>query len=143
MKVVFPFKKNWQIIEAAGGGFINDKVPKLAGSLAYYMVFSMGPLLLIIITLCSYFFGRAAVEGRVYLQLQGFVGQDTAAQLQQIIKNASMSGKTVLASALVYIANHWSGATFSIHDFLNQQNIFHKMVQWLGDGIPFPAAQSP
>jgi membrane protein len=38
------------------------------------------------------------VEGRVYAELQGFVGQDRAAQLQQIIKNASMSAKTVLAS---------------------------------------------
>jgi membrane protein len=76
------------------------RFPNLAGSLAYYMVFSMGPLPLIIITLCSYFFGRAAVVGWVDAQLRGFVGQDTAAQLQQIIKNASMNGKTVLASAI-------------------------------------------
>ena len=96
----FSLKKNWQILKTAGGGFIDDKVPKLSASLAYYMVFSMGPLLLIIITMCSYFFGRDAVEGRVYTELQGFTGKDTAAQLQQIIRSASLSGKTMLASII-------------------------------------------
>jgi len=90
----------WKIIKASFTGFVNDKVPKLSGSLAYYMIFSMGPLLLIIITLCGFFFGRDAVEGRIYGQLQGFVGQDTAAQLQQIIKSASLSGKTMMATVI-------------------------------------------
>ena len=90
----------WKIIKASFAGFMNDKVPKLSGSLAYYMIFSMGPLLLIIITMCGLFFGRDAVEGRIYGQLQGFVGQDTAAQLQQIIKSASLSGKTMMASVV-------------------------------------------
>ncbi|MEP6748873.1 MAG: YihY/virulence factor BrkB family protein [Bacteroidota bacterium] len=90
----------WKIIKNSFSGFLNDKVPKLSGSLAYYMIFSMGPLLLIIITMCSFFFGRDAAEGKVYGQLQSFVGNDTAIQLQQIIKNASLSGKTMLASII-------------------------------------------
>lgn len=90
----------WNVIKQSFIGFANDKVPKLSGSLSYYMIFSMGPLLLIIITLCSVFFGREAVEGGVYKQLEGFTGHDTAIQLQQIIKNASLSGKTTVATVI-------------------------------------------
>lgn len=94
----------WKIIKNSFSGFANDKVLKLSASLAYYMIFSMGPLLLILITMCSFFFGREAVEGKVYAQLQDFLGSDTALQLQQIIKNASLSGKTITASVVGAVA---------------------------------------
>src|ERR1700712_5283615 len=100
MQIKHSLSTIWKIIKNSFTGFMNDKVPKLSGSLAYYMIFSMGPLLLIIITMCSFFFGRDAAEGRVYGQLQSFVGHDTAIQLQQIIKNASLSGKTMVASVI-------------------------------------------
>src|SRR5580704_1802137 len=90
----------WQILKNSISGFLDDKVMKLSGALAFYMVFSMGPLLLIVITLCSIFFGRESVEGKVYAQLVGFVGQNTAFQLQQIIKNAAISGKNELATVI-------------------------------------------
>jgi len=90
----------WKILKNSFRGFSDDKIPKLSGSLSYYMIFSMGPLLLIIITVCGIFFGRDAIEGGIYKQLQSFTGQDTALQLQQIIKNASLSGKTHIATII-------------------------------------------
>jgi membrane protein len=77
----FSPKGLWKVIKKASNGFIDDKIMKLSGALSFYMIFSMGPLLLIIITMCSIFFGHAAVEGKVYAQLEGFVGHDTAIQL--------------------------------------------------------------
>lgn len=96
----FSFKRLWDVIKNASNGFIDDKLMKLSGALSFYMIFSMGPLLLIIITLCSIFFGRAAVEGKVYAQLEGFIGHDTAIQLQQIIQHAAISGKNTLATII-------------------------------------------
>ena len=96
----FSFKRLWDVIKNASNGFIDDKLMKLSGALSFYMIFSMGPLLLIIITLCSFFFGRAAVEGKVYAQLEGFIGHDTAIQLQQIIQHAAISGKNTLATII-------------------------------------------
>ena len=97
-------KKIWKstatILKDSFNGFVDDKVLKLSASLAYFTVFSMGPLLLMIITLCSIFYGREAVEGRVYGQLEGFTGHDTAIQLQQIIKNAAIMGKGHLAAII-------------------------------------------
>jgi membrane protein len=81
-------------------GFSENKVPKLSASLAYYTVFSLGPLLIVIIFLCSIFLGREAIEGSIYQQIQGFVGDDAAKQIQDIIKNASITGKGTVAATI-------------------------------------------
>ena len=96
----FSFKGFIEIFKNAFAGFSDDKVTKLSGSLAYYTVFSMGPLLIVIISLCGLFLGKEAVEGKIYGQLAGFVGADTAAQLQEIIKNASLAGKSKVAAII-------------------------------------------
>ena len=90
----------WEIIKSTASGFIEDKVTKLSGSLAYYTVFSMGPLLVVIIALCGLFLQREAVENRIYSILNDFVGNDTAMQLQEIIKNASLAGKSKIAAII-------------------------------------------
>ncbi len=91
------FKVLWQVLKDSFKGFSEDKITKLSGSLAYYTVFSMGPLLIVIISLCGFFFGREAIESSIYGQIRGFVGSDTALQIQEIIKNASLEGKGTLA----------------------------------------------
>lgn len=94
-------KKNFKgfinVFKNAFKGFAEDKVTKLSGSLAYSTIFSLGPLLIVIISLCGIFLGKDAVEGKIYGQLTAFVGADTAAQLQQIIRHASLAGKNTLA----------------------------------------------
>lgn len=100
MKKKISFKGIWHVLKGAGGGFADDKVTKLSGSLAYYTVFSMGPLLVLVISLSGLFFGREAAEGKVYETLVNFVGQNVAAQLQQIIQNASLSGKGHVAAII-------------------------------------------
>jgi membrane protein len=68
----------WEVLKASFKGFVEDKVPKLSASLAYYTVFSLGPLLIMLIYLCSIFFGREAIEGTIYNQIDGFVGREAA-----------------------------------------------------------------
>src|SRR6476620_2083412 len=100
MKKKLTAKGIWKVLKGAFTGFSDNKVTKLSGSLAYYTVFSMGPLLVVIISLCGLFLGREAVEGKIYHTLTGFVGSDTAAQLQEIIKNASLAGKSKIAAII-------------------------------------------
>ncbi|WP_432708617.1 YihY/virulence factor BrkB family protein [Pedobacter sp.] len=90
-------KGSWEVLKDAFGGFSDHKVTKLSGSLAYYTVFSMGPLMIVIIAICSFFLGREAIEGQIYQQLAGFLGPDTASQLQDMIKKAAISGKSLVA----------------------------------------------
>jgi len=103
-------------------GFSENKIPKLGASLAYYTVFSLGPLLIVIIFLCSVFLGREAVEGAVYDQIKGFVGDDAAHQIENIIRNASITGKGPFA-AIIGIFTLLLGATTvfgEIQDSINQ-----------------------
>jgi membrane protein len=97
------FKGIIGVLKNSSKGFSDDKILKLSASLAYYTVFSLGPLLIVIIFLCGIFFGREAVEGTIYGQIKNFVGSDAAAQLQEIIKNAAISGKGNVAAVISVI----------------------------------------
>ena len=83
----------WQALKEAFKGFSADKVMKLSGSLAYYTVFSLGPLLIVLIYIAGMFLGQEAAQGAVYDQVQKFIGHDGALQLQEIIKNAAIDDK--------------------------------------------------
>lgn len=108
MKITF--KGLWKILKDSFTGFSNDRIMKLSAALAYYTVFSVGPLLIVIVFLCSFFFGREAIEGTIYGQIEGFVGHDAAIQLQEIIKNAAIGGKGKVA-AIIGIITLVIGAT--------------------------------
>jgi membrane protein len=100
----------WKVLKDSFTGFSNDRIMKLSAALAYYTVFSVGPLLIVIVFLCSFFFGREAIEGTIYGQIEGFVGHDAAIQLQEIIKNAAIGGKGKVA-AIIGIITLVIGAT--------------------------------
>lgn len=91
-------------------GFSQDKVPKLGGSLAYFTIFSLGPMLLVVIFLAGLFLGRQAVEGSLYGQIHELVGPSAAQQVQELIKSASTSGGRG-AAAIVGIVTLLIGAT--------------------------------
>ncbi|MEO8763329.1 MAG: YihY/virulence factor BrkB family protein [Ginsengibacter sp.] len=108
MKITF--KGLWKVLKDSFKGFSEDRIMKLSAALAYYTVFSVGPLLIVIVFLCSFFFGREAIEGGIYGQIEGFVGHDAAIQLQEIIKNAAIGGKGKVA-AIIGIVTLLIGAT--------------------------------
>jgi len=103
-------KETGKVIMQSFKNFGEDKIPKYSASLAYTTVFSLGPLLIVIIFLCSIFFGQEATQGKIYSQMQQFVGQDAALQLQTIIQNASISNKGSFA-AVIGIVTLILGAT--------------------------------
>lgn len=103
-------KEVGKVIIQSFKNFGADKIPKYSASLAYTTIFSFGPLLIVIIFLCSIFFGQEATQGKIYGQLQQFVGQDAALQLQTIIQNASISDKGSFA-AVIGIVTLVLGAT--------------------------------
>jgi len=91
-------KKIGNVAITAFKSFSDDKILKYSASLAYTTVFSMGPLLIVMIFLVGFLFGHEATEGKVFFQMQQFVGTDAAKQLQTIIQNASLSGKKAFAA---------------------------------------------
>jgi membrane protein len=77
--------------------FLDDRALKFSASLSYYTVFSLAPLLLLMISLAGVFFGHDAIQGQVFNEMNGLIGNQAAAQIQDIIKNMELSGKTTIA----------------------------------------------
>jgi membrane protein len=106
----FSLKGIGHLLKDSFSGFSEDKVPKLGGALAYFTIFSIGPMLLVIIFLVGIILGKQAVEGSLYQQIQQLVGSDSAQQIQQIIKSAAISKGGTIAF-VIGLATLLIGAT--------------------------------
>ena len=89
-------KKFFNILKGTASAFSQDNCIKLSASLSYYTIFSIGPLLIIIISLSAIFYGREAVQGRLYGQISGLIGSDAALQIQEIIKKSPHANKSFI-----------------------------------------------
>lgn len=85
---------SWCILKNTFSDFVDDRGLKLSASLSYYTIFSLAPLLLLLISLAGVFFGREAIQGQVFNEINGLIGNQAALQIQEIIKNMELSGKT-------------------------------------------------
>ncbi len=90
-------KNAWTIIRDTATGFGDDKGLKLSASLAYYTVFSLAPLLLLLISLVGIFFGRDAIQGQLFYEINGLLGNEAAAQVQEMVKNMELSNNGTVA----------------------------------------------
>lgn len=100
---------------------MNDRGLKLSAALSYYTIFSLPPLLIIIISLCGMFFGPEAVRGEIYGQIRGLTGDEAALQLQEIIKNVSLYPDNTFTAIIGVITLFFgaSGVFVEIQDSIN------------------------
>ena len=96
----FSIKDIWSIIKQSFSDFIDNKVLKLSAALAFYTIFSLPAMLIIIISVSDIFYGRAAIEGTLYHQIAEFVGKDAALQIQQTIRGAALSQSSYFATVV-------------------------------------------
>jgi len=125
-KIKKTFKDSWCILKDTFTSFMADKGLKLSASLSYYTMFSLAPLLLLIISLASTFFGRDAIEGRVFYQIRDLIGPQAAVQIQQVIKNLELSGKTNL-SLIIGVFTLILGATTVFGEIQDSINMIWKV----------------
>lgn len=72
-----------------------DKVPRLGAALAYYTVFSLAPLLLLILSGLSLFYEKSTVRSRLLNEISVFIGSETAEAVGEIAQSASRSGQAL------------------------------------------------
>ena len=95
-----PVKIIWNSIKNAIGAFFEHNVLKLSAALAYYTIFSLPGLIVIVVWVSDIFYGHEAVEGKVYGQIADLVGSDAAIQIQETIRNATLSSEGGFATAV-------------------------------------------
>ena len=100
----------WQLSRESVSAWIDDYAPSMGAAISYYTAFSIAPLLLIVIAVAGLVLGQEAASGRIFTQLQGLIGDDGAAAIQGMVKSASSTGKSTIAT-IVGIATLLFGAT--------------------------------
>jgi membrane protein len=111
----------WRILKRAAMEFISDDGLKLSAALSYYTIFSIGPVLIIIMSLAGIFYGKEAVQGKIYQQIQGLVGSSVAIQIQEIIRNIEESQLSTSGAAvgIVILIIGATGVFTEIQDSIN------------------------
>jgi membrane protein len=100
----------WRMLKTAAKRW-NDKDPwRESAIIAYYAIFSMPGLLLVIITLAGYFFGESQISGYINQQIAEEMGEDTARQVQSVVDMAYDKDQSLIAT-IIGIATIFFGAT--------------------------------
>ena len=98
-----------------------DNVPRLGASLAYYTLFAISPILVIVIAIAGAAFGAEAVRGQIVGEIDGLIGRQGAEAVQAILQSAHQNRTGTLAvivgTITLFIAS--SGAFLELQHALN------------------------
>ncbi|KQQ96184.1 ribonuclease BN [Massilia sp. Leaf139] len=83
---------------AAANAWVDDYAPSMGAALSYYTLFSLAPLLVLVIAIAGMVFGQDAAEGAIVAQLQGIMGQEGATAVQGLLKAAREPSTGIVAS---------------------------------------------
>lgn len=90
----------WRLLRVTVEGYIEDDAFSRGASIAYFTLFSMAPVLLVVIAVAGAVFGRDAAQGAVVAQLSGLMGRETASAVEVMIRSASESLSGTVATIL-------------------------------------------
>jgi membrane protein len=110
MGVSVKAKDAWSLAKDSVLAWLDDYAPSMGAALAYYTVFSMGPLLIIVIAVAGLVFGEAAAQGEVVAQLREVLGVEGALAVQGVLKSVSNPSHGMIAT-IVSVAVLLVGAT--------------------------------
>jgi membrane protein len=78
----------------------NDNVLRLGASLAFYTLLSLAPILVIVVAVAAFAYGRQAAEGQLIWEIQDVVGTQQASAVQSLIQRAYKPGTGLIAAVL-------------------------------------------
>ena len=115
-------KQLWILIRKSVTSWIDDYASSMGAALAYYTLFSIAPLLLIVISIAGFFYGEDAARGAIFSELSGLIGNEGASAVQGLLKSVNKPAATILAT-LVGLVTLLVGATTvfgELQDALNR-----------------------
>lgn len=114
-------KSSFSMIKETFKEWMEDRAPLQAAAMAFYTIFSLAPLLLIIISVAGLVFGREAAQGALVGQLRGLLGDQGAEMIQTMIANAHKSGASIITTiiGIVTLLLGASGVFGHLQEMLN------------------------
>jgi len=100
----------WDLIKGSVTAWSDDYAPSMGAALSYYTVFSMAPLLLIVISIAGLAFGEEAARGEVFGQLRGLLGDAPASAVEALLASMAKPERGI-TSTIVSVIVLLIGAT--------------------------------
>lgn len=102
-KTIHFFKEFWYIIKNASTNFIANTDIKFSAALSYYTIFSLAPMLLLALTIGGFVFGKDAVQGHLFEQINGLVGDEASIQIQNMLAKISLNKDSFIATIIGFV----------------------------------------
>lgn len=117
----FPIEALPRMCRQASHEWVDDNVPRLGASLAFYALLSVAPVIVIAVALAAVVYGQAAAQGRLASEIRGLAGPDIARAIQAIIVRAYQPRTGAIATllGLATLAFGASSVFVELHDAMN------------------------
>jgi membrane protein len=96
-------REAWQIARLSMSAWMQDKAPSMGAALAYYALFSLIPLLMMVIALAGLFFGYDAARSEIVAELGGLMGQQSAQMLEELLRSAADNEEGIAATVVSFV----------------------------------------
>lgn len=94
------FKRFVDLAKKSVNAWLDDYAPSMGAAISYYTIFSMAPLIIIVLSVAGFIWGREAVEGQLYGQLTSLMGAEGAAGVQSLIASADKPAAGIIATVI-------------------------------------------
>ncbi|HUH85847.1 MAG TPA: YihY/virulence factor BrkB family protein [Stellaceae bacterium] len=92
------------LFRAATMSWLGDRAPSMGAAIAYYTVFSLAPVLILVIAVAGLVYGKRAAEGALFDQIAALVGKDSAGAVQALLRSASGTKSGIIATLIGFAA---------------------------------------
>lgn len=91
-------KHFYDLAKKAVNAWLDDYAPSMGAAIAFYTVFSLAPLVIIVIAVAGFFWGREAVQGQLFEQINALVGADGAKAVESVVQGAQEPTQGIFAT---------------------------------------------
>jgi membrane protein len=115
-----------ELVTETSNQWFADNAPRLGAALAYYSIFSLAPLLIVVIAIAGLAFGRDAAQHRIVTQIGDFMGQQGAEAIEKMIQAARGPAKGIFATVIGLVTLIF-GASLVVSELRNSLNLIWKV----------------
>lgn len=113
----------WDFIKEIFQKFFQEDPMSYCASIAFYTIFSLPAILMVVLVIAGSIYGEKAVSGELYYQIESLMGHNTAVEVQRIVQNASISESNTIATFVAIATLLFSATTV----FVSVQNGLNKI----------------
>jgi membrane protein len=109
------------LLKSTASKWSDHHAPRLGAALAYYMLLSIAPLVILVVAVCGIVFNRTVAERELLLEIRAVAGDTAANTMRMLVENARHAGSGIIATAVALIALLFgaSGVFVELREALN------------------------